>query len=259
MVTSRLNPQCFATIRLIATDMDGTLTCDRHFRPALLTWLEQLHKADIKVIIVTGRSAGWASAIAHYFPVQGVIAENGGVFCPSDRTVDTTAPQFLCAIGNEQAHRRALAQQFANLQTAYPQLQPAADNPYRRTDWTFDVAGLSQAEIQDLGDRCRAAGWDFTYSTVQCHIKLPGQAKSAGLQQVLRNHFPGIQPTEIVTIGDSPNDESLFNAERFPHTVGVANIQPYLAHLNHQPKYLTQASEAEGFGELVAAILANQE
>ena len=45
-------------IRLIATDMDGTLTQLGKFTPALLQGLTDLTAANIKVIVTTGRSAG---------------------------------------------------------------------------------------------------------------------------------------------------------------------------------------------------------
>ena len=34
-------------------------------------------------LIVTGRSAGWVSAISSLMPIVGAIAENGGLFYPS--------------------------------------------------------------------------------------------------------------------------------------------------------------------------------
>jgi predicted HAD superfamily phosphohydrolase YqeG len=48
----------FSNIRLIATDMDGTLTRQGKFTSALLQALENLAAVGIKVVIVTGRSAG---------------------------------------------------------------------------------------------------------------------------------------------------------------------------------------------------------
>ena len=50
-------------IRLVATDMDGTLTTDGKFTAALLQALEDLTAHGIKVLIVTGRSAGWGKWI----------------------------------------------------------------------------------------------------------------------------------------------------------------------------------------------------
>ena len=59
-------------IRLIATDMDGTLTQGEKFDAKLLQVLTQLSAAGIDVLISTGRSAGWVQAIATYLPVVGV-------------------------------------------------------------------------------------------------------------------------------------------------------------------------------------------
>ncbi|MGK7928957.1 MAG: HAD family hydrolase, partial [Spirulina sp.] len=51
--------QFFREIRLIATDMDGTLTRGEKLTPALFHALERLAEAGIEVLVTTGRSAGW--------------------------------------------------------------------------------------------------------------------------------------------------------------------------------------------------------
>lgn len=52
---SEFSSTSLSNIRLIATDMDGTLTRRGKFTPALLQALEDLAAADIKVLIVTGK------------------------------------------------------------------------------------------------------------------------------------------------------------------------------------------------------------
>ena len=54
--------------------MDGTLTQSGKFTPALLQALTDLTAADIKVIVTTGRSAGWVSGLAAYLSVDGALA-----------------------------------------------------------------------------------------------------------------------------------------------------------------------------------------
>ena len=238
------------SIRLIATDMDGTLTRQGKFTPLLLQALESLKAANIPVVIVTGRSAGWVQGVVAYLPVAGAIAENGGLFYPGD-----TDPEFLVELPDIATHRQALAKLFHQLQQAFPQIQEAPDNRFRLTDWTFDVRGLSTADLQTLGDRCHAAGWGFTYSTVQCHIKPAAQDKASALEQVLQRHFPGIAPAQLVTVGDSPNDESLFDRSRFPYSAGVGNVRHYLDQLTHQPTAIANAEAVEGFWELAQQIL----
>lgn len=250
-----LSPEFFKNVRLIATDMDGTLTQNGKFTSALLQSLVDLATAGVPVVIVTGRSAGWVNGLVSYLPVAGAIAENGGLFYRGHALGEEAVPEMLVEVADEQVHRRQLEHMFAALRLDFPQLQESVDNAFRVTDWTFDVQGLTPADLQTLGDRCQQQGWDFTYSTVQCHIRLLQQDKAIGLRQVLRQYFPAYHPEQVLTVGDSPNDESLFNPNYFPYSVGVANIQTYLERLTHRPTYLTHAKEAAGFCELATCLL----
>lgn len=245
-------------IKLIATDMDGTLTSQGRFSSLLLATLERLAAQGKQVLIITGRSAGWVQGVLHYLPVVGAIAENGGVFYPTS----LGSPQFLPPFSNTsgmtdiQTHRQKLATTFQFLCQEFPQLQASSDNQFRLTDWTFDVAGIEPSELARLQIICAAKDWGFTYSNVQCHIKPQGQDKATGLQQVIAQNFPEIKADQILTLGDSLNDESLFNPQKFPLSVGVANICHYLHALEYQPRYLTQHPEVHGFAEL-ADVVAN--
>ncbi len=245
-------PSVLAEIRLIATDMDGTLTQRGQFTPALLQTLTQLAQSQRSTLIVTGRSAGWVQGIVSYLPVIGAIAENGGIFIPKD----TLMPVPLVEGTNSAAHRTALAQMFAQLQASYPALQPSADNEFRLTDWTFDIQDLTAAEVSQMAHLCAEAGWGFTYSTVQCHIRPPQQDKGIALTTVLQRYWPHLRPQNILTVGDSPNDEGLFEAQRFPFSVGVANVAHYGDRLRHLPGFITQGEEVVGFQELAMRLLA---
>jgi HAD superfamily hydrolase (TIGR01484 family) len=244
----------FNNIRLIATDMDGTLTKNGRFSTELLQNLEALAKANIDVLIITGRAAGWVEAVRNYLPIVGAIAENGGLFY---RELGTD-PEFLVPITDINIHRQKLADTFAFLQTNFPQIKESSDNRFRLTDWTFDVAGLSLLEIKELASLSERQGWSFTYSNVQCHIKPMQQDKANGLFKVIDRYFSNLNIEEIVTVGDSPNDESLFDRNLFPNSVGVGNASHYLLQMQHQPNYITQGWEIAGFVELATSILDRQ-
>ncbi|MEO0407922.1 MAG: HAD family hydrolase [Cyanobacteria bacterium P01_A01_bin.135] len=243
-------------IRLVATDVDGTLTQASKMTSQLLTDLLRLQQAGVDVMLVTGRSAGWVSGIAHYFPVAGAIAENGGVLCAAGGAAGGYRVLDGAIAADVPSHRRALAEMFAALKALVPRLQASADNAFRLTDWTFDVADLTPEELQRLGNRCRELGWDFTYSTVQCHLYRPGQTKGNAIAHLLQERYPHLPANALLTLGDSPNDESMFDGARFPCSVGVANLRQYLSRLTHQPRYLTQGDECAGFHELVEGLLA---
>lgn len=238
-------------IRLIATDMDGTLTTRGKFSSRLLETFNILKLQGIEVLIVTGRSAGWVSGIVNYLGVVGAVAENGGLYYHGSFENGLA----LTSIANITEHRHQLQIAFSQLQAKFPQIRESTDNRFRVTDWTFDVAGLHQDDLVILKNMCEEMGWGFTYSTVQCHIKPQGQDKAIGLARVLEKYFPQYTVNQVVTVGDSPNDESLFDASYFPLSVGVANISEYLESLQHRPVYITKATEGEGFCELAELIL----
>ncbi|MGK7931400.1 MAG: HAD-IIB family hydrolase [Microcystaceae cyanobacterium] len=235
-------------IRLIATDMDGTLTKNEKFSPQLLKALETLAKIPIPVLIITGRSAGWVEGLYHYLPIIGAIAENGGVFYGNN----SDYPQILTPIGEIRQHRQYLSQVFDDLCQVYPKLKESSDNQYRLTDWTFSVKGLITEEIQHLKRLTEEKGLSFTYSTVQCHLKPLQQDKAMGLKQVLDQFFPNYLLNQVLTLGDSPNDDPLFNPAIFPVSVGVANLLIYRDQLVYHPTYVTQRGEVDGFLEVVS-------
>jgi HAD superfamily hydrolase (TIGR01484 family) len=243
----------FKNLRLIATDMDGTLTTQGKFTAELLHALEDLIAVDIPVLIVTGRSAGWVSGLATYLPVIGAIAENGGLFYPAQSDRPVTLTPILDVV----THRQQLEVVYQHLKSEFPDIQESTDNSFRLTDWTFDNRDLTLAQLERMDALCSSLGWGFTYSSVQCHIKPASQDKATGLMQVLSDYFPHYGPKQVLTVGDSPNDASLFNPQVFPLSVGVANVLDYASQLIYKPAYVTTAIEGEGFCEL-ARYLRNE-
>ena len=247
---SLLNQADLSDIRLIASDVDGTLTLNGKFSSDFISTLLDLQSAGIKVLLVTGRSAGWVSALVNYLPVAGAIAENGGLFLQPNGQQD-----LLSSIPNLSRHRILLENTFHHIKQKFPHLHPSTDNQFRITDWTFDVDNLSTDDIQAISTQCDLMGWSFTYSNVQCHIKPLHQDKATGLLSVLKKYFPELNSQQVLTIGDSPNDEAMFNPDLFPISVGVANVRHYQDQMLHLSKYLTQDSEFAGFAELAKLLL----
>lgn len=237
------------SIQFIATDMDGTLTINQKFTPQLIQVFDRLNQAGIEVLIVTGRSAGWVNGLVNYLPIVGAIAENGGLFYQGE------TQELLVPIADLKVHRQKLAKMFAELRSQFPQIQESVDNAFRLTDWTFDVAGLDIADLNQLSLLCQNRGFGFTYSNVQCHIKLLQQDKARGLLKVFNDRFPQYNLNQIATVGDSPNDESLFDSAQFPMSIGVANIQHYQTQLKHLPAYITAQPEGMGFCEFADAVI----
>lgn len=250
-LTQELVTNQFKRIKVIATDIDGTLTKKGEFSSQLLSTLEQLQKNKIQVILITGRSAGWCQGIVNYLPVWGIIAENGGVYCLKDNQKTT----LLTPVNDLSKHRQFLQDNFEYLKSQFPQLITSNDNQFRITDWTFDCHELTQEQLLTIKQICDKNNWGFTYSHIQGHLKPVEQNKAKALITIKETYFQQLSLQEIVTVGDSPNDESLFNTDTFPISVGVYNILKYTERLKYKPVYLTNLPEIDGFCELVKFLL----
>jgi HAD superfamily hydrolase (TIGR01484 family) len=66
-----------AGVRYVLMDIDGTLTTNGKLSDNAFSALWRLHRAGLKVIPITGRSAGWCDLIARQWPADGVVGENG--------------------------------------------------------------------------------------------------------------------------------------------------------------------------------------
>jgi HAD superfamily hydrolase (TIGR01484 family) len=241
-------------ITLIASDIDGTITSNGRLSGNIFNSFQALRKAGVRIILITGRSAGWVNGLASLLPVDGAIAENGGIFFPPGE--NSPGRELVPLKGSRAEHREALHHMFRVLQKEFPHITAATDNAYRITDWTFSVGGLSTSDLQRMKQLCAEKNWGFTYSNIQCHIMQKHQNKASALLNIIQNeHTLYANTLEVLTVGDSPNDESLFDPSIFPCSVGVANLIQHKANLKHLPVFLTTAPESDGFCEMATTLL----
>ena len=104
IVLSRLDPgeraRRLAPVRVVATDVDGTLTRDGALDPEVVRVIAALAEAGLVVVPVSGRPAGEVLGLCRYLPgVQRAIAENGLLEVVPDRDprwlAEPTDPQAL--------------------------------------------------------------------------------------------------------------------------------------------------------------------
>ena len=74
---NQLPAQTRASIRFLFTDIDDTITTDGKLPVESYQALWSLAQKGLYVIPVTGRPAGWCEMIARFWPVAGVVGENG--------------------------------------------------------------------------------------------------------------------------------------------------------------------------------------
>src|SRR5438128_2036065 len=120
-------------VRLVATDVDGTLTREGKLAPEVLAAIARLVVAGIEVMPVSGRSAGEVLGLVRYLPgVRRGIAENGMVEVIPDRPVRHLGAQDSA----DRARVRAAAERVA-AGIGLP-LASTADDVFRIADVAFE-------------------------------------------------------------------------------------------------------------------------
>lgn len=228
-----------AELRLLASDIDDTLTREGKILPEIVTVLAKLHESGLLIWLVTGRCAAWGQALAYYLDVDGVIAENGGVIIRREHT-EVVADRSLVGVNRER-----LADLFIEIRRRLPAARETDDNIGRLTDWAFDAAPLSREQIEAAAAMAAAAGFRCLASSIHVHLFAGNHDKAATLARVCEE-AEVVDRVQVLTMGDSANDESLFDASRFPLSVAVSNVEAYLDRLAHRPAFLLPEPGADG-------------
>lgn len=236
-----------ATIRLVATDVDGTLTTAGKLSAAVADSIGRLAEVGIEVVPVSGRAAGEVLGLVRYLPgVRRGIAENGQVLVEADRPLTWLAPEPDRAAIERAAHEVA-----AGLGA---RLELAPDWFCRVGDVAFERAGRSDAAIAPFVEAARERGLHVVWSSVHIHFSASPPDKGGALMRFL--DAAGIDRRSVLTMGDAPNDVGLFVAERFGLSVGTNDVLAHAGYLASLPEWVCAEREGEAFLTVARALLA---
>lgn len=239
-------------IRGICLDIDETFSTHGKLTPEAFEALWNLKKAGYVVIPITGRPAGWCDHIARFWPVDAVVGENGAfTFFMEDgvrKRIDTPAGKKSALL------KKKLHALGKKIQKKFKQAQWASDQAYREFDLAIDICedvpAWPKDQIQALLKFCWDQEAHAKLSSIHVNVWYGDYDKKSGLKHFLKNN-PLPQPLqweELLFIGDSPNDEPLF--ESFEFSIGVANLKKNLEKLTHQPRWITEKECGLGFCEM---------
>jgi len=247
------------SLRGVFSDIDDTLTHEGAVVPEAYAALTRARAAGLRVVLVTGRPAGWAEVLASVWPVDAAIAENGGIaYLKRGRRLE----RLYFAPGDPSEELKRLAALSSEILAAFPFAKRSDDSGLRVTDAAFDVGELQQlkpAEIDAITDRSRALGARTLVSTVHAHAYFHGADKaqmSARVANVLWGETPEDTAAHYAFVGDSPNDQAAFAF--FHASIGVANVARFAATLAPPPRYVTTAANGRGFAEAIDVILSGR-
>jgi HAD superfamily hydrolase (TIGR01484 family) len=247
-----------AGVRAVLLDIDDTLTTDGKLGADAYGALEQLQRAGLRVVPVTGRPAGWCDHIARMWPVDAVVGENGAFYFFHGG--ERLQKRFRDGVEERKAKRARLDAIAARILAAVPGCALASDQAYRESDLAIDycedVAPLPREAAQRIAGLMREAGLTAKVSSIHVNGWFGGYDKLVTSRQLFAERFAlDLQAAnaEIVFAGDSPNDAPMFAF--FDKSVGVANVRHFEADLAQPPKYVTRAASGAGFVELAQHLL----
>jgi hypothetical protein len=251
-------------------DVDGTLvTQDKVLTDRAVEAVKQLRAADIRFALTSGRPPkGMAMLIEPLAIDTPIAAFNGGLFVKPDMSVieQRVIPSELVKpaidlidsfgldawvyrgaewdvldVKGPHVDREAWTVKFSP--TLVPTFDDLTDNVAKIVGVSDDLDAVARAEAaarEKFGDRVSAARSQPYYLDVT-----HPQANKGGVVAYLADHYK-IEPAQIATIGDQPNDVLMFTPSGLSIAMGNAS-----ADVQHQATEVTTSNEDEGFANAI--------
>jgi HAD superfamily hydrolase (TIGR01484 family) len=243
-------------------DIDDTLTQRGKLLPSAYSALWKLHEAGLRLIPITGRPAGWCDCIVREWPVDGIVGENGAFAYFEE--ADTTSEIERLPILKSMYHPNAVRNDHPTLKHIREQalaevsgLRDAKDQFARQFDIALDFAEeepiLPISDAEKVREIALAQDAMAKISSIHVNIWMGNYDKLSMAEQFLTERFGWKgDVTEVLFVGDSPNDEPMF--ARFP-ACAVANIRRFQHLITTLPAFVTTQEGGDGFAEVAEVLL----
>ncbi len=249
-------------VRYWFTDVDDTITTHGKLHTVALAALWRLHDAGIKVICVTGGSAGWGDIYLRQWPVEAVIAESGAVSLYRDGTSGQIRHYIHPSIVEEGYKERA-KHLIDRVLAEVPDSKVSSDQFSRLYDIAFDYGSeppyLCEKDVRRVAQICEQEGAGYAISSIHVNAWFGAYDKREGVRSFMHEVL-GMEEQQFLPIsgysGDAPNDMPMFGF--IPISFGVANVLAKAAEMPILPKYVATKMCGEGFAQIVDAVLAKR-
>ncbi len=241
----RISPQLARQIRLVMTDVDGTITTGGDaIRPIVMQAIRGLEEQGIIVGLVSGRTLPRLESLARVLDISGpIIAENGGVakIEVNGRLVD---------LGYS---RQPALEALTKLKGLYPNaIKEREDNRDRLADVVIWSHGVEVSELRKhLGKTQLLDSGYILHLMQECISK--GKTLMRSLEELANE---SLSPANMMVFGDSATDISLF--ELFPHSVFITNPKLTIQQSQELKKiagYMSELAVEEGSVKVVSHII----
>lgn len=247
-------------ITTVLTDIDDTLTIDGYLPAAAYQALEDLREAGFHVAAITGRPAGWCDMVARFWPVDGVVGENGAFYFRYDALTRRMHRVFAADAATREANRQRLQHIRARVLAEVPGSAVASDQLYREADLAIDfcedVAPLPPATVTRIAEifaeegavakisSIHVNGWFGDYDKLSMTRRFGAEVLTLDIDT---------HRDRVVFCGDSPNDAPMF--AHFPNACGVANVAEFAGRMEALPGWIADQPGGMGFVEIATRLL----
>ncbi len=258
---AELTDEAAARVGLVLTDIDDTMTYEGRLPAEAYRALEDLYNSGFRVAPITGRPAGWCDMIARFWPVAGVVGENGAFYFAYDSARRRMRREFAASAQDRRENRARLAEIGRRVLREIPGAAVSADQAYREADLAIDfcedVPALGKGEVarikaifEDAGATAKVSsihvnGWFGHYDKLTMTRRFAAEIVGLDIDR---------DRDRVVFIGDSPNDAPMFAF--FPLACGVSNILAFAGELEAEPAFVTQGGGGRGFVEVAERLIA---
>ena len=248
------------SLRGIFSDIDDTITTNGMLSAEAYSAIENISKRGIDFIPITGRPAGWCDMIARFWPVRGVIGENGAFFFSYDRKKKKMIRRY---IQSEKERLEGLKKLEIIKQNVLKQVtgSAVASDQFSRIsdlaiDFCEDVPELPIEAVKKIEEIFVESGATAKISSIHVNGWF-GDYNKLEMTRIFTKEILDIDldlnKDKFVFCGDSPNDEPLF--QYFPNSCGVANVKGFKSEMIHLPKYVSDLKGGKGFVEICKKLL----
>jgi HAD superfamily hydrolase (TIGR01484 family) len=258
---SELPAEACRALRGVLCDLDDTLTDGGRLVAAAFDALWRARDAGLRVVVVTGRPAGWVDHLARMWPVDAVVGENGAFYFYMDGGV--MRRRWVDDEPTRARNRERLAALARSIPAEVPGSAVASDQFCRATDLAIDfcedVPRLPLEAADRILEAFRRAGASARISSIHVNGWFGDYDKLRCCELLARERWGedlGAERGRYVYCGDSPNDTPMFAF--FPLATGVANVADLADRIGHLPAFVTPSRGGAGFAELVDHVVARR-
>ncbi|MCB1354865.1 MAG: HAD family phosphatase [Rhodobacteraceae bacterium] len=256
-----LSPAALSEVVAVFTDIDDTLTTEGQLPAGAYAALERLAQAGLEVVPITGRPAGWCDMIARFWPVAGVVGENGAFYFSYDRAARKMRQRFFATDDERRVNRARLERLRERILREVPGTGIASDQLYREADLAIDVCEdvdpLPAGEVERVLGIFKEEGAIAKLSSIHVNGWF-GDYDKLSMSRIFAADILGFDldgmKDRVIFVGDSPNDGPMFSF--FPNSCGVANVEEFRGSGHALPRFVAHNRGGEGFVEIAERILA---